>query len=97
MGLSASATASRPSVAARLERLPMTSYQRSLFAIIATAWFFDSMDLGIMTFILGSIKAEFGLSAAQTGLLASSSFLGMFFGAATAGLLADRFGRKPVF
>jgi len=97
MGLSASATASRPSVAARLERLPMTSYQRSLFAIIATAWFFDSMDLGIMTFILGSIKAEFGLTAAQTGLLASSSFLGMFFGAATAGLLADRFGRKPVF
>ena len=87
----------RVGVAARLERLPMTSYQRSLFAIIATAWFFDSMDLGIMTFVLGSIKAEFGLTAAQTGLLASSSFLGMFLGAATAGMLADKFGRKPVF
>jgi len=66
----------RPNVAARLERLPMTSYQRWLFGIIATAWFFDSMDLGIMTFVLGSIKAEFGLTAVQTGLLASSSFLG---------------------
>jgi putative MFS transporter len=87
----------RPNVAARLERLPMTSYQRTLFAIIATAWFFDSMDLGIMTFVLGSIKTEFGLSAAQAGLLASSSFVGMFLGAATAGMLADRFGRKPVF
>jgi putative MFS transporter len=87
----------RPNVAARLERLPMTRYQRSLFAIIATAWFFDSMDLGIMTFVLGSIKTEFGLSAAQAGLLASSSFVGMFLGAATAGMLADRFGRKPVF
>ena len=86
-----------PNVAARLERLPMTRYQRSLFAIIATAWFFDSMDLGIMTFVLGSIKTEFGLSAAQAGLLASSSFVGMFLGAATAGMLADRFGRKPVF
>ncbi|RBA23946.1 MFS transporter [Herminiimonas fonticola] len=84
-------------VAARLERLPMTRYQRSLFAIIATAWFFDSMDLGIMTFVLGSIKAEFGLSTTQAGLLASSSFLGMFLGAATAGMLADKFGRKPVF
>src|SRR5215831_11966322 len=75
----------------------MTGYQRMLFAIIATAWFFDSVDLGIMTFVLGSIKAEFGLSAAQTGLLASSSFLGMLLGAATAGMLADKFGRKPVF
>lgn len=87
----------RPNVAARLERLPMTNYQRSLFAIIATAWFFDSMDLGIMTFVLGSMKAEFALSTAQTGLLASASFLGMLLGAAIAGLLADKFGRKPVF
>src|SRR5262245_58763422 len=90
-------TAAMPNVAARLERLPMTGYQRVLFAIIATAWFFDSMDLGAMTFMLGSIKAEFGLDAARTGLLASSSFLGMFLGAAIAGMLADRFGRKPVF
>ena len=87
----------RAPVAARLERLPMTSYQRMLFGIIATAWFFDSMDLGIMTFVLGTIKAEFGLSAAQAGMLASSSFVGMFLGAATAGMLADKFGRKPVF
>lgn len=84
-------------VAARLERLPMTRYQRSLFGIIATAWFFDSLDLGIMTFVLGSIKTEFALSSSQAGLLASSSFLGMFLGAATAGMLADKFGRKPVF
>jgi len=84
-------------VAARFERLPMTGYQRKLFAIIATAWFFDSLDLGMMTFVLGSIKAEFGLTAAQAGMLASSSFLGMFLGAAIAGVLADRYGRKPVF
>ncbi|WP_428851796.1 MFS transporter [Imbroritus primus] len=87
----------RYSIAARLERLPMTNYQRALFGIIATAWFFDSMDLGAMTFLLGSIRTEFGLSATQAGLLASSSFLGMFLGAAIAGMLADKFGRKPVF
>lgn len=97
MDMSAGALKLEAGIAARLERLPMTRYQRSLFGIIATAWFFDSMDLGLMTFVLGSIKAEFGLTAAQTGMLASSSFLGMFLGAAIAGLLADRFGRKPVF
>ena len=39
----------------------MTSYQMSIFLIIATAWFFDSMDLAMITFLLGSIKAEFAL------------------------------------
>jgi MFS transporter, putative metabolite:H+ symporter len=54
-------------IAARLERLPVTAYQRKLFLIIATAWFFDSIDLGSLTFVLGSIRSEFGLSAPQTG------------------------------
>jgi putative MFS transporter len=56
-------------IAARLERLPLTSYQRGIFAIIATAWFFDSMDLGALTFVLGSIKESFQLTTAEAGLL----------------------------
>jgi putative MFS transporter len=34
---------------------------------------------------------------AEAGLLSSMSFLGMFFGAGSAGLLADRFGRARIF
>jgi putative MFS transporter len=94
---SAADAAQTAAIAARLERLPMTSYQRGLFAIIATAWFFDSMDLGALTFVLGPIKQSFGLSTSEAGLLSSMSFLGMFLGAASAGLLADRFGRTRVF
>ena len=85
------------SAADRLERLPVSGYHRIIFIIIALAFFFDSMDLAMMTFLLGSIKTEFGLSSAEAGLLASSSFFGMVLGASLSGLLADRFGRKPVF
>jgi putative MFS transporter len=92
-----SPTPFRANAAARLERLPFSSYHRLLFIVIALAFFFDSVDLGTMTFVLGSIKSEFGLTTAMAGLVASASFFGMVAGAAVAGLLADRFGRRPVF
>ena len=81
----------------RFERLPFTGYQQKIFAIIATAWLFDSIDLASLTFVLAPISEEFGLTDGQAGLLASASFAGMFVGATTAGMLADRFGRKVVF
>lgn len=83
--------------AGRLERLPLTRYQKRLFVIIATAWLFDSIDLAALTFVLAPISEEFGLNTTQAGLLASASFVGMAVGASTAGALADRFGRRPVF
>lgn len=90
-------TLSNFNIAERFERLPLTGYQKMIFMIIATAWFFDSMDLGMLTYVLGSIKTEFHLSAAQAGTLGSMSFIGMFVGAALSGMVADRFGRRIVF
>lgn len=84
-------------IAERLERLPLTGYQRTLFLIIATAWFFDCVDFAMMTFVLSSIIKEFSLDSARAGILASASFVGMFFGAGLAGLLADKYGRCVVF
>jgi len=84
-------------IVARLERLPLTSYQHGIFAIVATAWLFDSVDLASLTFVLGSIREEFGLSTRDAGLLSSMSFIGMFLGASIAGIAADRFGRTVVF
>jgi len=81
----------------RMERLPFSKYQIKIWAIISTAWWFDSVDVAMLTFLLGSIRNEFGLSTAQAGFLSSMSFLGMFMGASLAGILGDRFGRKVVF
>ncbi len=81
----------------RMERLPLTRYQRVIFLIIATAWLFDSVDLAMMTFLLAPISKELNLSAAASGLVGSASLAGMAFGAGLAGILADRIGRKAVF
>jgi putative MFS transporter len=84
-------------IAERLERLPFTRYQLMLLAVIATAWLFDSVDLGAITFLLGSIKADFHLTTALAGAVSSISFAGMVLGASLAGIAADRFGRKALF
>lgn len=81
----------------RMERLPLTNYQRKIFLIVATAWLFDAIDLGGMTFLLAPISTAFGLTAGQTGLLGSSSLAGMGIGSVLAGMWADKFGRKVVF
>ena len=47
-------------LAQRFERLPFTGYQQKIFAIIATAWLFDSIDLASLTFVLAPISEEFG-------------------------------------
>ncbi|KJR48431.1 Niacin transporter NiaP [Desulfosporosinus sp. I2] len=84
-------------IAQRFERLPLTSYQRLIFATIVTCWLFDAIDLGSLTFVLGSIKETFNLTTAQAGLVSSASFLGMAFGASLSGMAADRWGRKLIF
>ena len=84
-------------IANRLERLPMTNYQRRIFAIIASAWLVDQVDVALLTFLLGTIVAAFGLSPMQAGLLASMTFAGQLVGNVVAGTAADRYGRRTVF
>lgn len=78
-------------IAARLERLPMTSYQRKIFAIIASAWLVDQVDVALLTFLLGSIVAAFDLTSTQAGQLAAMTFAGQLVGNIVAGTASDRF------
>ncbi|MNO36254.1 putative niacin/nicotinamide transporter NaiP [compost metagenome] len=69
---------------------------RKLLFSAGLSWMFDAMDVGIISFIAAALAAEWSLSPQQTGLFTSINSVGMAFGAAIAGVMADKFGRRAV-
>lgn len=65
-----------------------------VFLIIGTAWLFDAMDVGLLSFIMSIVHKEWALTNSQTGLISSISTVGMVCGGFYFGHLADRIGRK---
>ena len=82
---------------ARLDRVPLNRFHWKLLAVSGIGWMFDAMDVLLIGFLVTPITREFALVPAQVGLVPSSGFVGMFFGAAISGRLADRYGRRVVF
>ncbi|MHA0855339.1 MFS transporter [Paenibacillus sp. CMAA1364] len=70
--------------------------QRKLLIAVGLSWLFDAMDVGIISFIVAALKQEWSLSPGQIGFLTSISSVGMVLGAALAGIMADRYGRKAI-
>jgi MFS transporter, putative metabolite:H+ symporter len=89
--------AARINIPGRLERLPMTAYQKRLFAIVATAWLADQVDVALLVFLIGDLKNYFDLSPVQVGYLASMTFLGQLVGNLMIGSFSDLFGRRIAF
>src|SRR5206468_7975386 len=87
----------RMRVADRLDRLPLTGFHYRLLLLSGFGWLFDSMDGGLMSFVLARLRVEWSLSPDQIAVASSAGLAGMFLGGAVAGSLADRFGRKAVF
>lgn len=81
----------------RLERMPVGSFHYKLLLVTGLGWLFDSMDTGLIAFVLPVLAKEWGLSPAQMGWIGSIGLIGMALGAVISGTLADRIGRKKVF
>ncbi|MCR5439242.1 MAG: MFS transporter [Selenomonas sp.] len=81
----------------RLEQLPVGSFQYKLLFITGLGWLFDSMDTGLIAFVLPVLAKEWSLTPTQVGWIGSIGLIGMALGAVLAGTLADRIGRKKVF
>jgi MFS family permease len=56
-------------------------------------WALDAFDYQIFSFILTAIAIAFGLTNAQSGLIATSTLVVSAFGGVLAGVLADSWGR----
>lgn len=70
--------------------------QRKLLFSAGLSWLFDAMDVGIISFIVAALAVEWNLAAQQIGLLTALNSIGMAVGAAVAGSLADRYGRRSI-
>ncbi|WP_229750202.1 MFS transporter [Paenibacillus nasutitermitis] len=60
------------------------------------SWLFDAMDVGLLSFIVAALSVDWDLGARQIGLLTAINSIGMAAGAAVAGAMADRFGRRSI-
>lgn len=83
--------------AERLDRLPFNARHRRLLGGSGIGWALDAMDVGLISFIIATLAAEWSLDQTQTSWILSIGFAGMALGASVGGLLADRIGRRHVF
>lgn len=70
--------------------------QRKLMVSAGLSWLFDAMDVGLISFVAAALAADWDLGKQQLGLLAAIGSVGMAAGAAVAGSMADRYGRRTV-
>ncbi len=81
----------------RLDKLPLGRFHWRLLGVSGIGWMFDSMDVGIISFVVATLAKEWKLAPNQVAWMLSIGLLGMLVGAAVSGTLADRFGRKTIF
>jgi MFS transporter, putative metabolite:H+ symporter len=80
-------------IAARLERLPYSSWHITIIAVLGVAIFFDSFDSLAIAYVLPVLVRDWHIPPAHIGLLISSANFGQAVGALTFGWIAERVGR----
>ena len=79
-----------------IDQAKFTPFHFNVVAWCLLIILFDGYDLAINGVVLPLLMEDWGLTAVQAGLLASTALAGMMFGAMIFGSLADKIGRKKV-
>ncbi len=80
-------------ISARIERLPFTSLQGRLLAVVGSASFFDGFDSLTIAYVLPVLVGVWALTSEQVGLLISVGYVGQLIGAIAFPWAAERVGR----
>jgi MFS family permease len=75
------------------QKLPADPAWRALWAAML-GYMLDAMDVLLYVFALHTLRAAFGLTNAQAGLVSSATLVFSALGGLLAGVLADRLGRR---
>ena len=81
----------------RLLSAPMTGMQWLIWALAAAGKFFEGFVVFMTGVALPLVSSEFGIGAAEHGVISAASLFGILVGAVGLGGLSDHFGRKPMF
>src|SRR3984957_7054509 len=81
----------------RLLSAPMTGMQWLIWSLAAAGKFFEGYVVFMTGVALPLQSYEFGIGAAEHGIIGAASLFGILIGAVWLGGLSDKFGRKPMF
>jgi putative MFS transporter len=86
-----------PSIAARLNRMPVTRVHWVAIVCVGLGLFFDTYEVFLTGTLSAVLRNEFGLSPDALKIVLASAFVGQCLGALLLGRLADRVGRRRAF
>jgi MFS family permease len=80
-----------------LDTAPMTRLHRRFWLLAALGIMLDGFDFFIIGVVNPLVAKDFGIDAAEKGLVSAAAIVGAIFGAALLGPLGDRLGRRRIF
>ena len=86
--------ASAVNAGARLDRLPISSFQYRIFWLVGAGMFFDGYDLYVAAGVLASTTQTKFSTLPQNLQFLSLTFVGMTIGSFVTGFVGDKYGRR---
>jgi putative MFS transporter len=88
---------SASALAARLEALPLSNWQRVLTLVVGIGSFFDLYEVFLGGVLAPVLAKQWTLGSTGKSAVIACAFVGMFVGANLLSVLADRLGRRRIF
>lgn len=83
-----------PTLEDQINVIGIGSFHYSLIGIVTLLCLADGMEMLVISLLSTTLSKEWGISTIEMSGLASSVFLGVFFGSLAGGYIGDKYGRR---